>query len=188
MTRATIHKGGFRDYTLGDLTYDGAMGLAFFFWEGNTTEREGLRKFISIMGIETVLSKEEVARVLLGKMESWLLFPPPSRTRLYEISCETDGLLPKDLTRAVPLYRITQMEQPGVKRVNVNSAFSRLMPLTSSDIVKAGFSLKAEDGSATCTGKIDRYTECGIVLLPRIMPFFITSIFCRSCGSSCNLF
>ncbi len=93
----------------GDLTYDKATGVVFIFWEtGSAPGSNHLyfnRSHIFVEGIESVLSNSEIERVLLGSYEPWTLKLDERRTRIYTISCTTDGLLSSDLARAVSLVR-----------------------------------------------------------------------------------
>lgn len=116
---------------------------------------------ISAKGIETVLSDENMKRVLIGERNQWPLPLENSRTRQNTINCRTGVLRPWDLVRAVYLYRTIQMEQPGLRRKGVNGRIEKVPPMNSSDVVKAAFALKADDWSGICTGNIDAYRKCG---------------------------
>ncbi len=162
-------------FCFGDVTFDGSLGFAFMFWEERNQRHFGLRKPLSVMGIETVLSEKESLRVASGRNTSWLLSIVPSRTRLYEIQCDSDGMTAKDLAHAIGIYRTMQMGQPGVRRDDVMYNISRVNALSSSDVLKSAFALKSEDGSDTCTGEIDLYVPCGDFQVLRLLPFVISA-------------
>lgn len=155
-------------YARGDLTYDGALGVAFYFWEmpaipvelsqRTTQKSSGYR--IRAAGVETVLTEEQIARVLEKSVEPWSFSLTPKLARVYDIECRTSNLTSGDMAQAVSLYRTTQMEQPGVRRSHVKQNLALLEPLNQSDALKALFALKAEDGTSVCRGEIPVYTTC----------------------------
>lgn len=169
----------YNEISLGDVTFDGAMGLAFIFWNGSRTRAkagQNAKWHINIKGMETVLSREEIGTVLLGRVEPWTLKAEPARTRLYEIACQTDGIMPRDLAMAASLYRTAQMDQLGVKRENVSYRLERVLPLTPSDMYKSMYAMKAEDETSNCIGKIDKYSPCGGVEHAKMIPFILLSL------------
>lgn len=163
-------------YVRGDITYDGVFGLGFFFWERKIAKEarnqpNGTFR-IAASGIETVLSEADIDRILDVKQTSpWNLNVVPSLTRLYDLTCDTSGLKSRDLTRAVSLYRTMQMEQPGVKRMGMDFNIDQLSPISSSDVLKALFALKAEDGGDVCAQKLEEYSTCGEFDFSRSAPF-----------------
>lgn len=164
----------------GDITYDKSLGVAFHFWEVSTsaTLHKSLysRKTINVAGIETILNQQQVDRVLDRNVtDNWTFPVNNSVTRLYELSCVTDGLLAKDLARAVSLFRTTQMEQPGVRRSDVGDNLTKFSPLTASNVAMAAYALKAEDWSDPCSGEIDLYTTCGTFKASFVLPFLCLS-------------
>ncbi|KAI0558699.1 hypothetical protein FGB62_193g037 [Gracilaria domingensis] len=148
------------NYCRGDLTYDTATGLVFFFWSVRTGNNSRERR-IATKGIEVLLTDEEIDRVLTTNETVWEIFPGRERSRLYSISCESNGLHWTDLTRAVSIYRTVQMESPGEKKVNVNGDLANVRSLTREDVMKSVFALKAEDISSNCEGLLPHYTQCG---------------------------
>lgn len=166
------------NFARGDVTFDGAMGLAFTFWNGTQeyASADATAKWmINIYGMETVLSRTEIDKVRLGSYKPWVLKAEKSRTRLYKITCDTDGVLPKDLAMATSLYRTAQMDQLGIKRTNVSYRIERLAPLTSSDLYKSLYAMKAEDEMDNCQGTIDFYRACGGVEHWKMAPFILLS-------------
>ncbi|CAN8068295.1 unnamed protein product [Agarophyton chilense] len=148
------------NYCRGDVTYDTATGLAFFFWSVRTENENGQRQ-VATKGIEVLLNEQDKRKVLTGNEAVWKISPDSNRSRLYSISCASKGLHWTDLTRAVSIYRTVQMERPGEKKENVNGNIKNIMPLTSSDVLRSLFALKAEDISSTCDGLVPQYTQCG---------------------------
>ncbi len=74
-------------------------------------------------------------------------------------------------------YRTTQTEQPGVQRTKVKERIEALPPLNFSDVAKAAYAMKAEDGSGSCTGEIDVYRTCGSFKLSFALPFVSLALF-----------
>lgn len=182
VTSASIYNSSTeKRFCVGDVTYDGSLGAAFMFCSGQSaTMRTGNRRQrnrISTQGIEHILSRDDVHKKKLGSTTPWRVQTSYNRTRLYNIICSSDGLLPRDLTKAVSMYRTTQMEQPGVRRKDVGHLIEKLSPLNVTDTLKAAFSLKAEDNSETCSGNVDIYTTCGDFKLPLMLPFICMSLF-----------
>ncbi len=160
----------------GDLTYDKALGVAFHFWEVGTSKfphkSSYSRKLIKVAGVETLLNEQQVERVLdRNVMDNWTFALNSSVTRLYEASCVTDGLLAKDLARAVSLFRTSQLEQPGVRRADVGDKLAKLPPLNSSNVAMAAYAMKSEDWSDPCSGEIDLYRTCGTFKPSFVLPF-----------------
>lgn len=91
----------------GDLTYDRATGVVFIFWDSEKSPASDRladnSSHIFVEGIESVLSTDEIDRVLLGSYDPWTLQLDQRRTRMYDIRCFTNGLLSSDLARAVSL-------------------------------------------------------------------------------------
>lgn len=160
----------------GDLTYDQSTALAFLFWPTRTVPDAMRARYngtvIHVRGVERLLTDGETQRVLRGEREPWQLRLDAVRTRSYDIRCHTDGLTALDLSSAVSLYRTVQMEQPGVRRNEVQGVLARLSPLNSSDIAKAAFAIKSEDWSDECIGTVEKYRECGGFQIHFVTPFF----------------
>ncbi len=137
VTSSSLLSAEHRPYALGDVTYDGSLCMAFMFWEGRSRKKNGERKSLAVSGIETVLDPKETFRISLENPKPWDLVTTPSRTRMYDISCETDGITEKDLVHGLSIYRTMQMEQPGVKRIDVNCDLSSVPPLTANDVLRS---------------------------------------------------
>lgn len=169
-------------FTLGDVTYDLNTSVAFMFWDAGAAPVRGpspprrQRQRISVQGVEMVLNRDEVEFLLSKPVKPWTLPAAPTRSRQYSLSCLSDGVPASDFARAVSLYRTAQMEQPGVRRSDVAYQIDRVPALTSSDLAKALFALKAADWSKDCTGSVSRYTVCGSFALPRVAPFFALAL------------
>lgn len=161
VTSSSLMRNKTKLFSLGDLTFDGSNAVAFIFWEKPTKRTPPPRRSISFSGVEAILSPSETKRVLREESRPWDLAVDPRRSRLYVITCVTDGLLAEDLTRGVALYRGMDLEQPGVERSDVQSNISRLAPITVNDVVRAAYALKSEDAQDACVGEIDMYEKCG---------------------------
>eukprot|EP00180_Rhodochaete_pulchella_P004626 Plantae.Rhodophyta-Rhodochaete_pulchella.ctg904.p1 GENE.Plantae.Rhodophyta-Rhodochaete_pulchella.ctg904~~Plantae.Rhodophyta-Rhodochaete_pulchella.ctg904.p1 ORF type:complete len:236 (+),score=19.61 Plantae.Rhodophyta-Rhodochaete_pulchella.ctg904:308-1015(+) len=128
-------------------------------------------------GMETVLQKSSIDRVLREEeFVAWNLTLPANHTRLYTVSCYSDGLLSRDLVHAVSVYRTMQLEQPGVVRRDVRFKLSNLEPISSSDVLKAMFALKAEDSTSTCAGVSEEYTMCGDFNITAALPLILAMV------------
>lgn len=171
-------------YAMGDLTYDGATGVAFFFWEAPPPPEEvattgapppAARRTSSVhvRGVEVVLNTSEMNRVLHSDGAPWRLDAAPGRARTYSVALSTSGLRAADVAMAASIFRTGQMEQPGVRRSDVHSRIERLPPLTHSDVLKAVFALKAEDGASTCAGTVGVYVPRGTVRAAAVIPFAV---------------
>ncbi|KAK1865770.1 hypothetical protein I4F81_008293 [Pyropia yezoensis] len=176
-------------YAAGDLTYDGATGVAFFFWEEPPPPDEaaaataaggasagGTARRVYVAGVEVVLNASEMARVLHPDPAPWVLDADPARARTYAVALSTNGLRAADVVMAASIYRTSQMEQPGVRRVGVDGQIERLPPLTPSDVLKAVYALKAEDGRSTCAGTVGVYVPRGTVRLVTLLPFAVALV------------
>lgn len=171
VTRTSLLDSAKLQFSLGDVTYDGSMGMAFIFWEGRKRENKKRRYSISAAGIETVLNKKETDRLARAESRPWNLTVDPLRSRTYEVSCITDGMGEDDLAHGLTIYRSMQLEQPGIQRSDVQSNISRVTPVTANDVIRSAYALKSEDGSRTCSGEIDVYEPCGSFLMDKGMPF-----------------
>lgn len=162
----------------GDLTYDKSAATVFIFREGESrlvrTFASFNRSRVRVIGVEMILTHAEVARFQAeerGAKEDYRLRFSPTRSRTYDISCLTDGLLPRDLARAVSLYRTATLEQPGVVHERVNGSIGNLPPISASDVAKAAYALKSERWTQSCRGDIDVYRTCGTFKWTFVLPF-----------------
>lgn len=167
----------------GDLTYDKSVATIFIFREAESRLLQSFptlnRSRIRVIGVEKILSPAEVARFQReekGAKEDYVLPISAERSRTYDISCLTDGLQPRDLARAVSLYRTAIMEQPGVVHDHVNGSMNNLQPLFPSDIAKAAYALKSERWTRSCTGDVDVYRTCGTFKWIFVLPFGILAM------------
>lgn len=169
-------------YAMGDLTYDGATGVAFLFWEVSPPSDEAAAadapppaargtSRVHVRGVEVVLNASEMDRVLHSDGTPWRLDPVAGRARTYAVALSTSGLRAADVAMAASIFRTSQMEQPGVRRSDVHARIERLPPLTPSDVLMAVFALKAEDGASTCAGTVGVYVPHGTVRAAAVIPF-----------------
>lgn len=161
--------------------------------------------FIHVHGLEALLSDDQMNQISRVKHSNdWQLALVPSQTRTYKITCKTDGLIDEDLAMGIGTYcivscslrcvancadtyddewvtnllgllRTAQMEYASLTRQKMQGLLKNFAPLNSSDIVKAAFSVKAEDHSDSCEGTVDRYQRCGAFKNAFFIPFFIVS-------------
>lgn len=164
-------------YRRGDVTYDNATSLAFLFWDAGTHELRGQkRKRVRAEGIEMVLNDTDTTRlteqpkVKPGKI--WHVKATKLNARRYNVHCETDGVLSKDVAYAVSLYRTIQMEQPGLRRDGVKGRIQEVAALNGNDTAHALFAMMSADWSESCSRKVDVYTSCGHFNLAFVAPFF----------------
>lgn len=172
-------------YGRGDVTYDGAAGVAFFWWElpappagGEVIPPQHRRRggtAVAVRGIEVLLSPPQVGRVLQRGLDPWILpVPAGNHTRAYTLTCGTDGLRSRDVAMGVSLYRTMMMEQPGVRRTGLGAptaSITALPPLGPSDVAKAAYALKADDASSTCEGMVRVYRPRGAYHPASAVPF-----------------
>lgn len=161
VTKSSLVPEGKKRFALGDVTFDGASAVGLYFWQNRTVGSAKHRHSISVSGVEAVLALNETNRLMRAESRPWNLTVNPHRSRLYSITCDTDGLGADDLARGVSLYRAMQLEEPGVERVDVQSNISRVSPVTVNDVVRAAYALKTEDPVDACVGEIDLYEKCG---------------------------
>lgn len=147
----------------GDMVGQGILTPSHIFCE-DTLQTPVWKNFdsttrFSTIGLESILqgiSENDVRKV--GQMVIQL---NSSSTRVYKISCDTDGLASKDLAKSVMFMRTAQIEIHPTWNIS-NSSIEALRPFTTSDVLKSLFALKASDQVTNCTGKIEVYRECGI--------------------------
>lgn len=161
----------------GDVAYDKAIMLAFYFWPGRSLSEPApgrpSRRRIFARGVETLLTKTETDRVLSNPPAPWTLsVGGRANARMYNISCVTDGLPASNLSTALSLFRTSQIEGPGSRRLEARSAIGKLPKLSGSDVAKAAFAMSASDWSPDCAGDVDVYTECGGFSALFVAPFF----------------
>lgn len=177
----------------GDLTYDFNTGLAFFFWaqpcKNIPSDRSHTWYKLHARGVEALLSEEEISRVLKGSEEPWEIVLSEERTRVYDVSCESPGLGWKDLMKAISIYRTIQMERPGLQRTEGTGLQQRVPPMTSSDVLKALFALKAEDvRSKQCIRQVPVYQQCGAFEWPKALPFLLLTVLTMLMALSLQVF
>ncbi|GAB0495224.1 hypothetical protein MMPV_006523 [Pyropia vietnamensis] len=172
-------------FSMGDLTYDGATGVAFLFWEvppppeAAAAAAPGLGRRtvrVHVRAVEVVLNASEVDRVFDPDPTPWTLPAVAGRARTYAVALSTDGLRAADVVMAASIFRTGQMEQPGVRRTDVHSQIERLPPMTSSDVLKALLALKAEDGNSNCAGTVEEYLPRGTFRLVTALPFTVAVV------------
>lgn len=167
----------------GDLTFDTKVATVFIFKEFGTApvaSRRGAssnRTKIRVVGVEKILSEQEKSRErYLNPAEPYPVRIAGTESRKYLISCETDGLRPRDLARAVSLYRTATLEKPGVFRDEVKGKMANLKPLDATDVAKAAYALTTERWANTCEGDVEVYRSCGTVNVWFLLPFGIVSV------------
>lgn len=164
-----------------DLTWETTVATVFIFKEYGSEPRPHLtgatsnRTKIRAIGVEMILNASERADFQTFNHPPYPLRITPERARLYDISCQSDGLLPRDLARAVSLYRTAVMEQPGVRHTEVEGDIKNLKPLDASDVTKAIYALKFEWWTDSCTGDVDEYRTCGTFKLWFVLPFGVVA-------------
>lgn len=166
------------EYSVGDYTYDGSMGCAFMLAETKRTgkPRNDSRLTVSVIGIETVLLPSETRRAAREESRPWNLDADPERSRLYNLSCATDGMTADDFAHGLAIYRAMQLEQPGRERSDVRSNLSRIDPMSVNDVVRSAYALLSDDVSSTYRGSIDVYTTCGDFHTEKGVPFVALTV------------
>lgn len=174
----------------GKLYHYPPVDAAYLFWDTNTSTNTRHAKFnqtrIYVHGIETMLTKKEATQVYsssqgsstslrnLYHMKTKLLTAVPNRTRIYHISCLTDGIRASDLAMAISIYRsatldaVAQSVQDWMWSPSLNLA----PPLTSSDVAKAIYAFKSANHDERCQGSVAIYTSCGFFEKEYLLPFF----------------
>ncbi len=169
-----------QDGARGDLTWDNVVATVFIFWEAGSVplgDRTLMnRTTVRAKGIEMILSSKEWNEAPKWSKTPWPLPVNASRARTYEIACNTDGLLPRDLAWAISMYRTGYMEQPGVKHTEVAGKISNLKALDRTDVAKAVYAWRADRWVDSCPGFIDVYTTCGTFNLTFILPFAVMAM------------
>lgn len=164
----------------GDLTFDTKVATVFIFKEYGAAAvpiRRGTnpnRTEIRVIGVEMILGEREKSRPgFLSPKEPYSLAISGSESRKYLISCQTDGLLARDMARAVSLYRTGLLEKPGVFRDEVQGRIANLKPLDATDVAKSLLALTSERWAKTCQGDVEVYRTCGTVNPWFVLPFAI---------------
>jgi len=143
---------------------------------GGALPRNG-RYYIAVRGVEVALGGAEGDRVFAAYRSGstaplTIAAGPPLAARTYSIACATDGLTAGDLAQALTVYRRMQFSTPGTLTYIPDDSVVRPLPgaLTRNDVLRAAFSLKAEDVQSACGGPTLVYAGCGAMEWWRAAP------------------
>lgn len=135
------------------------------------------RTRIATRGVEVVLTLADFGRVMGAvrrQSTAPLTFPVRSDYgRVYNISCDTDGLHGGDLAAAASTFRTMQMSHP----IGQSGGFGAIPtervlppPLTVDAVVRGAFAWKAVDSYSSCSAPVPMYTDCGTMDWLRAVP------------------
>ncbi|GAB0496875.1 hypothetical protein MMPV_008196 [Pyropia vietnamensis] len=134
------------------------------------------RKRIAARGIEAVLTLADFGRIMRaghGSSVPLTFSVRPEYGRVYNISCDTDGLHGGDLAAAASIFRTMQMSHPtGYSGAHDSTSTERALPppLTVDGVLRGAFAWKSVDTFSSCSAPVAVYTECGVMDWYRAVP------------------